>query len=151
MTYVAVKFSSDTLNNLETLIKTLKIPNPVPRQKLHCTVLSSEEPLANLTALGKFPDPWFSTSINPQLSVTKCKTGNVVVMYFECSEMENRRVELTQQHCPNKRNYFAPHVSLSYDAKDFEVKGKNPLKLVPNLQPLEIVEEYSEPYVENWS
>jgi len=50
-----------------------------------------------------------------------------------------------------KETFFSPHVSLSYDGKGFNVAGRNVLKLVPELQILEIVEEYMEPYDENWS
>ena len=36
--YVAAKFSELTLDALENLQRTLKVPNPVPREKFHSTI-----------------------------------------------------------------------------------------------------------------
>jgi len=89
--------------------------------------------------------------VGPHIVSTACSVGIAILLPFSCPELENRRAELYEAHCPKKRNVFSPHVSLSYDGKGFNVAGRNVLKLVPELQILEIVEEYMEPYDENWS
>jgi len=139
MTYAGVRFSDKTLDGLENLIKILDIPNPVPREKLHCTLLYSKTLLHNYEPAGVIFPVWTSDRIE---SLRKIETI-YVTLHFRCRKLEERFSALMDEHAPDQKYLMDPHITLSYKAPDFDVKGKNVLSAVEGLNPIEINFEYA--------
>jgi len=146
MTYAAVRFNDRTLDALEALIKSFDIPNPVPRDKLHCTLLYSKTLLSKYQPAGAISPPWKSDFIEPLLRKTN---GKYVTLYFGCKKLEERYRVLMKEHVGFAID-FRPHITLSYDAIDFDGKGKNILSEVEELNPLEMIFEYVEAFDNDW-
>lgn len=146
-TYAGVRFSEKTQETLENFCKVNKIPNPVPTEKLHTTVLYSRKHLPNYKAQGTFDPPLIG---NPkEFEVWKSQEGNnCLVLRFKCEALDNRHRELMDEH---QATYDFPeyktHVTLSYDVGDFDFDKLD----VNEIGDLDITEEYQEELNLNWA
>eukprot|EP01125_Pyxidicula_operculata_P001026 TRINITY_DN10905_c0_g1_i1.p1 TRINITY_DN10905_c0_g1~~TRINITY_DN10905_c0_g1_i1.p1 ORF type:complete len:186 (-),score=19.79 TRINITY_DN10905_c0_g1_i1:335-850(-) len=151
MTYAAVRFSDRTLDSLQQLQDILNLENRVPRERLHATLLYSREELPKYKPIGVYESPMYCESILPDIKRTITgEKEHVLTLHFKCKELEDRFNSLMEEHAPNARRYFNPHVTLSYHSPKANIDRKDPQKLVPDLHPIEIIEEYYEPFQEDW-
>lgn len=137
--YVAAKFSESTLDALEKLQRSLKIPNPVPRDKLHTTIVYSRVFVPYKVASGSF-------EIADRGSLTIFETGQGA----RALVLELESVYLTTRHNYAKAlgaTYdfpdYRPHITLSYDV--------GPLSFIGTYDvPVILDREYSEELNLDW-
>lgn len=139
-TYVAVRFSKDTQDNLSKFIKDHDIPNPTPKDEYHATVIYSKKRCEGFEPHGELDDPWIGTP--EKLEIFKTQDGkNALVLRFKSKELTERHHYIMDEY---DATYDFPeykiHATISYDAGDFDPKTIKDIKKV--IEPLEIVEEY---------
>lgn len=143
-TYAAVRFSDNTKDAIKQYQIDNEIPNRVPRDKLHCTLLYSRKHLPNYQAPGDYQQPMQGETQQLESWPTRPdedgKTSNCLVLRFRCDELYNRHNQLMDEH---QATYdfpeYIPHVTFSYDVGDTDVG-----QLPPYEGPVEIVHEYQE-------
>jgi 2'-5' RNA ligase len=150
-TYAGVYFSEQTKDAIEKYIKDNKIPNGVPRDKLHTTLLYSRKYLPNFKPRGQFAKPleaeplefdvWQSTGDAP----SRC-----LVLKISCPQLVDRHNHLMDKH---KATYdfpeYIPHITLSYDIGDMEVDDFTDVKAA--IPSVDIVQEYRETLDLDWA
>lgn len=136
--YVAVKFSDKTLDVLQGLQKKLGLKNPVPRDKLHATLIYSRVPLLAYEPLGAI-DETFEPTVQGHYIKDDC-----YVLLIESGWMRKRHEILLTKH-QGTHDYvpYTPHVTLSYDDPGVEEQ-----KLI--LPVSEIAVEYYEDLDLDW-
>lgn len=139
--YCAVIFSERTKSDIMDYIHINEIPNPIHRDSLHATVMCSIFPIPGIDRdeFGSICPPIYGKF--KCFSVFKSKKGtNCVAMKFSCSALSWRHRQLHHEFdmIHNFQEYL-PHITLSYDAKDFDINT-----LPPFTHPIEIIEEFSE-------
>lgn len=137
--YVAAKFSELTLDALENLQRSLKVPNPVPREKFHSTICYSRVNIPYVVASGSF-----EVANNGHLEVWKTDDGSTLVLvldsdYLSCRHMYARAIGATHDF-PD----YTPHITLSYNVGPLTYKGEVQIPVV-------LDREYKEPLKLNWS
>ena len=122
-TYVGVRFSEFTLNDLQDLQELLRVPNRTPREEFHATVLYSRNHIPNLTDIqynGYIP----SDTAEYELDVFTAKDSGkrCLVLKFQSTHLENLHKDFIENH--NGTTDFptyTPHITLSYDIGDMEI------------------------------
>lgn len=146
-TYSGVHFDNATKKAIRLFTKENDIPNVVPRDKLHTTVLYSRKHLPDYKPLGKLDTPLIGKF--KQFDLWKSQDGNqCLVMLFDCTDLVDRHKFLMKEHdATYDYDEYKPHVTLSYDV------GENfNLKSLPSYEgPINITEEYMEPLVLDWA
>lgn len=137
--YVAAKFSELTLDALENLQRSLKVPNPVPREKFHSTICYSRVNIPYVVASGSFEVANYG-----HLEVWKTDDGSTLVLvlnsdYLSCRHMYARAIGATHDF-PD----YTPHITLSYNVGPLTYKGEVQIPVV-------LDREYKEPLKLNWS
>lgn len=148
-TYAGVKYSDKTNKLINDYIKENKIPNPT--DKIHTTVLYSEKYLPDFTSQGKIDPPYIVTPGNFVIWETQPdedgETSNCLVLKVECKQLAKRHKEIIEEHgAVDRHKEFKPHITLSYDAGDIDIKKLPKLK-----GELEVVNEYHQDIDENWA
>ena len=137
--YVAAKFSELTLDALENLQRSLKVPNPVPREKFHSTICYSRVNIPYVVASGSL-----EVANSGHLEVWKTDDGSTLVLvldsdYLSCRHMYARAIGATHDF-PD----YTPHITLSYNVGPLTYKGEVQIPVV-------LDREYKEPLKLNWS
>lgn len=137
--YVAAKFSELTLDALESLQRTLKVPNPVPREKFHSTICYSRVNIPYTTASGSF-----EVATSGHLEVWDHGESPVLVLvldseYLRCRHMYARALGATHDF-PD----YTPHITLSYNVGPITHKGEVKIPVV-------LDREYKEPLKLDWA
>lgn len=143
-TYAAVQFSTDTMNAIQNYQQYNNIPNCVPPEKLHTTLLYSRKHLPEYKAAGNYTKPMYGEAEQLEIWPTRPdengECANCLVLRFKCNELCERHNSLMDQH---QATYdfptYIPHITFSYDAGDIDTKQLSPYK-----GPIEIVKEYQE-------
>ena len=134
-TYAGVRFDKKSQDYLMSLIADWKIPNPITKDELHSTLLYSPKYLPNYKAAGNINEKATPNSFE----IFKTERANVLVLLLDSDFLVSRHNELMKKH---KAEYphptYIPHITLSYDVKDFKPKRFKPNKDIM------IVEEYQE-------
>lgn len=148
-TYVAVKFSKDSCNTLKSIAKDLSVPNVIPREKMHCTIMYSKVKNEDIEG----DDSLNSVEFDPPklahmtaFDIFPSQDGNNCLVVLLDSQYLNGRFEYFRDEHGLVSDYdeFKPHVTLSYNAGEFnpdDVAEDYLSKYVG----LEIVHEYIEP------
>lgn len=141
-TYVSVKFSEDTLSAIDDFIGTNKIPNAVPRDKIHCTVVYSRVKI-----------PYICCAIDELVStkaytkVFKTQEGKrALVLALEdadCLKMKHEYASIlgATYDFPD----YIPHVTVSYDIGSLDFPEGKEVDI-----PFVVVEECCEDLNLNW-
>lgn len=151
-TYAGVRFDADTKQRIKTFIKDNKIPNPIPTDKIHTTLLYSRKRLPEYEAAGKLDPPlvgkplkfdvWLSQP-DDDGEKTKC-----LVLQYECTDLIKRHKKLMKEHGGTfDFDEYKPHVTFSYDIGDFDIKLLDPKKIGD----LKLVTEYQEDLNFDWA
>ena len=145
-TYAGVKFDNATKKAIREFTKQHNIPNVVPRDKLHTTVLYSRKHLPNYKPLGKFEDA-LEGEFKEFVIWKGQDEGLCLVMLFDCTELVQRHNQLMDEHKATfDYDEYRPHITLSYNVeKDFDVNALDAYS-----GPINIVEEYHEPLTLDW-
>ena len=122
-TYVGVRFSDFTLNDLQELQELLRVPNRVPREEFHTTVLYSRNHIPNLTDIkynGYIPSD--TAEYELEVFVTKDSGKRCLVLKFQSTHLENLHKNFIENHnASHDYPAYVPHITLSYDIGDMEV------------------------------
>lgn len=146
-TFIALKPSIKTLQAIDRFILDQDIPNPLPDDMRHCTLIHSERYLENEYRCSCILDRPL-IGVNPEMDILgDGKENKALVIRFESQSVTKRHEDLLREF-DLTWDYpeYIPHVSLTYDMADWE--GDLALlsyKLSDYLDHLEFVEEYSEP------
>ena len=152
-TYSGVKFDDNTVNAVLKYIKDNKIPEGLPGNKLHSTVLYSRKYLPDYSPAGDYDEALEGTpttfdvwpSENDDGTTSKC-----LVLKYDCKGLNKRHKELMDEH---KATYdfpkYEPHITFSYNIGDLDIKKLPDIKSVlPNIK---VVHEYGEDLDLNWA
>jgi hypothetical protein len=161
-TFVGAKLTEDCADRLVEWMTQQGIPNPTPKEELHCTVVYSEEREINIAPLAYEPP----LEIDPSRFRFKHFGDNreVLVLTFDRPELAHRHAMLRKKYDLSwKFPSYIPHVTLSYNAPDHldavpdfplvfrgeEVGGFNPPEDSAAAEHLDKVEEEAlSPYYE---
>ena len=151
-TYAAVHFYDDTVDNIKTFIEENEIPNAVPADKLHTTLLYSRKPCPDYEPMGTYKH--MMTGTPTEFDVWQSQPdddgnrSNCLVLKYDCDELVDRHNHLMDEHDATfDFDEYRPHVTLSYDIGDMSIDNLDPEKIGP----INIVEEYGEDLDQNWA
>jgi len=116
-TFVGAKLTEDCADRLIEWMTQQGIPNPTPKEELHCTVVYSEEREIKITPLAYEPP----LEIDPRLFKFKHFGENreVLVLAFDRPELAYRHKLLREKYKLGwKFPSYIPHVTLSYNAPE---------------------------------
>lgn len=138
-TYVAVKPDLTTTEQLVRLIKSYNIPNPVPVQEFHSTLMYSKTHLDEFKAKGELNTPIVAEIIKPEVWTDR-NGKKVLLLILECPELEYRHSELMANYNGSYDfDQYIPHLTLSYD-----YGYEHPQLVIPSGMQIAFSEEYYE-------
>ena len=151
-TYAGVRFSEDTVNQIKTFMEENEIPQPIPDEKMHTTLLYSRKHLPDYKAHGDYKqmmvgeptefDLWES---QPDEDGNK---SNCLVLQYDCEPLLERHKSLMDEHGGTfDFDEFKPHVTLSYNVGDLDLSNLNP----SNIGPINVISEYQEDLNMDWA
>ncbi|QFR56099.1 hypothetical protein CPT_Muldoon_148 [Serratia phage Muldoon] len=123
--YVCAKFSDLTLDAIEKLQRDLKVPNPVPRDKIHSTVVFSRVSVPYVAASGSF-----EVATNGELEVWDTKSGRTLVLVLNSEYLDFRHNYAKALGATYDFPKYIPHITLSYDVGAASFKGKVEINIV---------------------
>lgn len=141
--YVGIKLDKQSIESLQSFIKDNEIPNPIDSNDMHVTIMYSEKPIHKSDEL-----------IDPKLELTASATEfdlygddrNCLVLKIDCDELHKRHQFFTEKGGKHSYDEYSPHITLSYDCPDFDVKS-----LPKFTGEITLTDEYSEPLTKNWA
>ncbi|AWD90582.1 RNA ligase [Erwinia phage Cronus] len=137
--YVAAKFSEYTLDALENLQRSLKVPNPVPRDKLHTTIVYSRINVPYKVASGSF-----EVAKEGSLTIFETQDGNrALVLELESDYLSARHNYAKALGATYDFDDYRPHITLSYDVGPLQYAGKYAVPVI-------LDREYSEELNLSW-
>ena len=141
-----------TIGKIKTFIEENEIPNGVPEEKLHSTLLYSRKYLPEYEPHGHYKKSMAGTPT--EFNVWKSqpdendKTSNCLVLAYDCEDLVTRHNHLMDEHGGTfDFDEYRPHVTLSYDIGDMNIDNFNP----DDIGPINIVQEYGEDLNMNWA
>lgn len=153
-TYAGVHFTEDTKKRIAKFIKDNNIPNGVPTNKLHTTILYSRKHLPNYEPQGKISPVWIGKPKKFVVWQTKPtdkypEPANALILKYDCPECVKRHKELMKEHdAEYDYDVFRTHVTLSYNIGDMDIKD---LPDPSEIGDIKIDEEYHEDLNLNWA
>lgn len=150
-TYAGVRFDPYTVRDLELLQQTLAIPNPLPAEKFHSTLLYSRKPLPNYVPFGDYPVCPTSNTNQFELGIFSTASGkNALVLKYDCDFLSGRHKELMDEHGGTwDHPSYIPHITLSYDIGDFPIR-LGPVQFLSERK-IVICTEYGDDLDPSWS
>lgn len=117
--FAAAKLSQSSIDAIAAYIAAYDIPNPIPKKELHTTLIYSEKGNADFEAQDNYDSEIKATFT----SFDKFgKDNEVLVMKVESDELHKRHKELMSTYNLSYNfDEYRPHITLSYDAKDFDI------------------------------
>lgn len=139
-TYVGAKFSGLTLDAIEQLQRDLKVPFPVPREKLHSTILYSRVNVPYVPSSGSF-----KLADHGTLETWKTESGKSALVFKYTSDYltyrHNYGISIGGTHdFPD----YSPHITLSYDIGELKIEGTFDVPIILDY-------EYTEPLDLDWT
>lgn len=123
--YVCAKYSEQTLDEVEALQRALKVPNPVPREKIHSTILYSRVNVPYVCASGSF-----EVANSGHLEVWRTQDGPTLVLVLDSDYLRTRHMYGRTIGGTHDFNDYTPHITLSYNVGAASFKGKHELKVI---------------------
>lgn len=123
---MAVNWSVPAQLELYHLAKRLKLSDLVPPEKYHTTILFSKKYDDKV----KKNDKIYNATLD-KYEIFKTSSGkNALVVTVKSDELSGRHGELMDKYdLTYDYPTYIPHITLSYDCKDFEIGDKTPPKL----------------------
>lgn len=153
-TYAAVRFSAETKDAIAKYIADNDLPNPLGKDKMHCTLLYSRKHCPDYKPAGKIKPAWTGTPTKLEVFESRGKLRDeepkrCLVLRFECKELVARH-ELLMEEYDATYDFpeYKPHVTLSYDIGDLD---ETKLPDVSTIGELTIDEEYGEDLDLDWA
>jgi hypothetical protein len=150
-TYAGVHFDEMTIRDLMFMQDLLSIPNRLPPEKFHSTLLYSRKPLPNYVAFGPYPVSPTSDTNEFELKVFETQGGKrALVLAYKCTFLEERHKSLMEEHDGTwDHPSFIPHITLSYDIGDTDIK-LGPIQFISERK-IVILDEYGSDLDPSWS
>lgn len=145
-TYAGYRFDKNDLKKITDWAEENKIPNLIPSNKIHCTLLYSKKPCPNYKPLGKLKKPFVVKLGKMEVWPTQDKKYALIIN-LDAPEMIERHKQLMDElNATYDYDEYKPHITISYDVgKDFKLKNK------PKLEgSIKVVEEYDEQLIDDW-
>lgn len=150
-TYAGVRFSEGTVDNLIQLQGDLGIPNPVPYNKFHSTLLYSRKHLPKYVAKGACYLVSDGNEFTLEIWESDKSFNRCLVLRYDCGMLSARHDFLMRYHeATYDFDEYKPHITLSYDVGDSWTPLEKTVKFSDS-SPIEIVEEYQEDLNLDWS
>lgn len=145
-TFAGVKFSDASMQTLKAFSDKNNIPNPTPPEDYHATLLFSHVPLPDYTPWGTYKQ--VLTAIPKDVKIWGEGDEKALIIVLDAPGLVKRHKYLMNKHPEATWDHdeFIPHVTLSYDAGDFDLNSLD----VTDIGPLEFIEEYSADIEEDW-
>lgn len=137
--YVAAKFSETTLDEIENLQRELKIPNPVPRHKIHSTICYSRVNIPYVCSSGSF-----EVASSGKLETWDTKDGKVLVLKLDSDYLKFRHNYARALGATHDFPDYTPHITLSYNIGPAHYDSEVKCHVV-------LDREYKEPLQLDWS
>lgn len=137
--YVGAKYSELTLDAIEQLQAELKVPNPVPREKIHSTIAYSRVNVPYVAASGSF-----EVAKSGTLEIWKTDYGNTLVLKLDSEYLTFRHNYARALGATYDYPEYHPHITLSYNIGPMKYEGKRDIHIV-------LAHEYKEPLKLDWA
>lgn len=149
-TYAGVRLDKKSNNLIETYMKEHDVPNRVPTDKLHITLLYSRKYLPNYKP-SQTSYPMSAKTVGFHMWKTQSlehkDSKNCLVLEINAPKLIKRHKELMDEHeATFDYPEYKTHITLSYDIGDFDISD---LPKMHNL--LTIEKEYKEDLDLNWA
>lgn len=124
-----------------------KIPNPEPVDRLHVTLLFSRVVIADYEPWGLLKKGMFAMPVEARIFGEGDERALVIVL--DSPDIVNRHNQLMAKHKEATWDHddYIPHVTLSYNAGDFDPKTLD----VSSIGMITLVEEYTNDIDPGWS
>ena len=127
--YISVKPDKRFARALQNIVETFNVPKPHDLTKMHCTLIYSKKPVIWPVA---DCEAQYSASFE-KFHVFHSRDGsNVLVAKLASSDLQRRHNELMKS---TDASYdfpaYLPHVTISYDIGDFDIKTINTTMIPP--------------------
>jgi 2'-5' RNA ligase len=148
-TYAGYHFNKADIESIRSWAKNNGIPNLVPSEKMHTTLLYSRKPCPDYKPLGKL-DKEIPARIGDMENWPTKDGKNALIVRLKCDTMVKRHNHLMKElDATYDYDEYKPHITLSYDVgKDFDLKAFPQLK--DSIKKIGAVEEYREELVDDW-
>ncbi|QBX32824.1 hypothetical protein Asfd1_198 [Aeromonas phage Asfd_1] len=117
-TYVACKFGEETLDAIQKIQEELRVPNPVPRDELHSTIIYST---VNVPFIPDDSPEHLASSA--YLRVFETPEKNVLVLAYESEYMQKRHYYGSLLGATYDFDEFIPHITIAKDIGVLEYEG----------------------------
>lgn len=117
-TYVACKFSDETLDAIQKIQEELRVPNPVPRDELHSTIVYSTEYVPFIP-----DDSPEHLSESAYLRVFETPTKNVLVLAYDSEYLQKRHYYGNLLGATYDFEEYIPHITIAKDIGPLEYEG----------------------------
>lgn len=140
-TYAGVKLSDETVERIVAYCDEHDIPNPVPSDKLHVTLLYSRKYLPDYEAAGEYKKPMVGEPAGFDVWDTSDEEpSRCLVLKLDCERLLKRHEQLMNKHeATYDHDEYTPHVTFSYNIEDYDESD------LPKIDfPIELVKEYQD-------
>lgn len=141
-TFVGLRFDNESCSALVKFIEDNKIPNAIPTNEIHVTLIYSKKSIAKtFEAEGTLEEP--IEVKGKAFDIFKSKDdNNCLVLKLDSKALTARHKYIREEHgATHGFDEYLPHTTLTYDAGDFDISK---LKIPKELKKLKLVTEYSE-------
>ena len=140
--YFGVVPDEEGMEKIKDLVKSLKLKNPIEDEKIHVTLMYSEDkgnPLIPPSDLTYEAKPVGFALFGPE--------KNCLVVKLESKDLQSRHNELLANGFIHSYDDYSPHVTLSYEYEG-ELPDNEKLK---DIGMMTFSGEYSQPIDDDWS
>lgn len=137
--YVAAKYSEFSLDKIEDLQRQLKVPNPVPREKIHSTICYSRVKIPYNVSSGSF-----EVATKGHLEVWDHGSSPVLVFVLDSEYLRCRHMYAKALGATHDFPDYTPHITLSYNVGELKYSGEYSVPVI-------LDREYKEPLKLDWA
>lgn len=149
-TYVGINISEKSKDALISASEKMKVPNKIDRDNMHITLIHSRKHLPEFEARGKFKEPMVVSVDKLKIFPVQDGDSKVLVVVLDAPDLEKRNKKIMKEEgAISDFPKYIPHITLSYDVGDFDIKNKKIINYMTDLK-LEVIEEYSQDLELDW-
>lgn len=141
-TYVAVRFSVETVRDLDRYAETHNVPNRIGVDEYHCTALHSHTPVEGIDLVREVE--WVGKPVGFDIFEAHIMgfPTNCLVLRFDSRELNDRHAALVKAGGTHDFPEYLSHITLSYDIGEYDIGAlRDSVNCLPEIR---IVEEFSE-------
>jgi 2'-5' RNA ligase len=146
-TYAAVTFDATTNEAIRNYTTDANLPNAVPPNRLHTTLLYSRLHMPHYEPIGPLMMALWGVPVGLEVWPDQ-HDKRYLVLRYDCPELNERHAYLMEEHGATYDPIFMPHITLSYDIGDLDITTLPDIHKYLNV--ILIVHEYSETLILDW-